>query len=103
MIESLKETVLHPVTVASSIVTAVLSTMWLPLDPGVLTALGGTLWAHSGTLFSAGSAMAFAGGWDAFSGLGWLKPIGMAIGASGALLFAAKKLDQFADDFQDRL
>jgi len=93
----------HPATWIVSVVGTVASTLWLPIDPTVLSALAATLWTHSGTLFSAGSALAFASRWDILGGLSWLQPIGIGVGASGALLFAARKLDSFLDDFQDRL
>lgn len=103
MFKKLKEAVLHPATVTASILGTVASAMWLPVDPTMLTALGATVWAHAGTLFSAGSALAFLSRGPLAASFGWVQPIALGLGAAGAILYAAKLLDRFLDDYQDRL
>lgn len=103
MKQRLKEVVRHPATIIVSVLTGLSSLTWLPVDPGILGALGATLWAHAGTLFSAGSALAFFTRMDLGPQLAWLRPVAFGIGATGAILYAAKLLDRFLDDFNDRL
>ncbi len=99
--QRLKEAVTHPTTAVVSVIGAITSSVWLPIDPGILGAFGATLWAHAGTLFSAGSALTFVTRLG--TGMAWLQPIALGIGVSGAILYAAKLLDSFFDDFQERL
>lgn len=100
--ERLKEVVTHPVTVISSAVTAVVSTLWLPIDPGVVSALAGTLWANAGTLFTAGSTLAAPLRYGVIDAP-WLQPVAYGLLAAGAILYFARLLDGFLDDFKRRL
>ena len=103
MNQRLKEVVTHPATLVTSGIAGLTSTLWLPIDPGILTALAATVWAHAGTLFSAGSALAFLSRGPLADSFAWVQPIALGLGASGAILYAAKLLDRFLDDFNDRL
>ena len=98
-----KEVVTHPATVITSVLTGVVSTLWLPVDPGILTALAGTLWANAGTLFTAGSTLAVFPRYGIVDGMPWLQPVAYGLLASGGILYVAKLLDRFLDDFNDRL
>lgn len=102
MNKSLKEVVTHPATVITSVLTGVVSTLWLPVDPGILSALAGTLWANAGTLFTAGSTMAAPLRYGVIDAP-WLEPVAYGLLASGGILYVAKLLDRFLDDFNDRL
>lgn len=102
MNKSLKETVLHPATVAGSVLGGFASLLWLPLDPSVLTALLATVWSHAGTLFTAGSTLSVFTRYGMFDAP-WLQPIAFGLLGAGGVLYVAKLLDRFVDDFQDRL